>query len=334
MNTKSKTVLVTGGTGFLGSYIIKELVEKGYAVKAIKRESSKIPFYISPSIFEKITWLQGDILDVMSLDDAMNDVDVVIHSAGMVSFTKAERKKMYRINVDGTANVVNMAIEKNIARFIHVSSVAAIGRTKTGGHVDETKKWEKSSVNTHYAISKHRAEIEVWRGIGEGLHAVIVNPSTILGYGDWNATSCRVFKTFYDEFPWYSTGTNGFVDIEDVARATVMLMETDIAEERFIINGDNWKFEQLFNTIAADFGKKGPGKKVTPFLGQLAWRIEKLKSLFTGKKPLLTKETARLAQSNTLFDNAKLLKALPGFSFTPLQESIKNACNKYLDTIN
>jgi len=326
-------VLVTGGTGFLGSYIIKELVERNYPVRAIRRSTSKVPFYIPARIFEKVEWVEADILDPGSLEEAIAGSDAVIHSAAMISFHKADKKKMYQLNMQGTANVVNAAIEKNISRLVHISSVAALGRSKTGGHVNEERKWQESNVNTQYAISKYKAEMEVWRGIGEGLNAVIINPSTVLGYGDWDTSSCRIFKTIYDEFPWYSTGINGFVDIEDVARTTVLLMQSDIKEQRFIANGENWTFQQLFNTIADGFGKKHPHRRATPLLGHLAWRLEKFKTLFSGERPLLTRETARVANSYTFFESDKLLKALPQFSFTPLQESIQKTCEKYLHAI-
>jgi len=325
-------VLVTGGTGFLGSYIIKELVERNYPVRAIRR-SRKIPFYIPGRIFEKVQWVEGDILDPVSLEEAMINIDAVIHSAAIISFHKADKKKMYHVNVQGTANVVNAAIEKNISRLVHISSVAALGRSKTGGPVNEEREWQESNINTHYAISKYKAEMEVWRGIGEGLSAVIINPSTVLGYGDWDTSSCRIFKTIYNEFPWYSTGINGFVDIEDVARTTVLLMQSDIREQRFIANADNWSFQQLFNTIADGFGKKHPHRRATPLVGSLAWRMEKFKTLFSGEMPLLTRESAKVAHSHTFFENDKLLKAFPQFSFTPLQESIQKTCKKYLHAI-
>ncbi len=326
-------VLVTGGTGFLGSYIIKQLVEKGYAVRAIRR-SNNIPAWISKHIFNNVEWVEGDILDVVSLEDAMHGVDAVIHSAAVVSFIKKDRRKMYQANVDGTANVVNIALEKNVRRFVHISSVAALGRTANGGHVNEEKKWEESKVNTHYAISKFKGELQVWRGIGEGLDAVILNPSTILGYGDWHSSSCAIFKQVHDGFDWYTPGINGFVDVEDVARAAIILMESEITEQRFIVNGDSWTFKTLQDTIANGFGVKGPSKKTSPFLLNVAWRLEKMKSLFTGKKPLLTKESARVAQSQTLFENDKLLKTLPAFSFTPLEETIKKACMLYKSVPN
>lgn len=329
MSTK---VFITGGTGFLGSYVIKELVGKGYAVKALRR-STKLPFYISPAIFASVEWVDGDVLDIAALDDAMKGVDVVIHAAATVSFHKEDRARMYKVNIDGTANMVNVAIENNISRFVHVSSVAAIGRSSIGDEVTEDKKWESSSVNTHYAKTKYSAEMEVWRGMGEGLNVIIANPSTIVGYGDWNSSSCSLFKTVYNGFPWYSDGINGFVDVEDTARAIVLLMESSISGERYIINSDNWPFQKLFNSIADTFGTKRPTRKASPFLGQIAWRIEKLKSLFTGKKPPLTRENAKVAHSKTYFSNRKIREALPGFSFTPLDQSIENAGKKYLNPL-
>ncbi len=326
-------ILVTGGTGFLGAYIIKELIEKGHTVRAIRR-TTKLPFFISSSLFEKVEWVEGDILDVNSLEVAMEGIDTVIHSAAVVSFIKNERKNMYHVNVDGTANVVNIALEKNVRRIIYISSVAALGRTAGGGHVDEEKKWEESKVNTHYAKSKYKGEIEVWRGFSEGLNGVILNPSTILGYGDWNNSSCAIFKKVYEEFQFYTGGINGFVDVEDAAKVIVLFAENNITEQRYIVNAENWEFQHLQNSIADGFNKKRPTKTASPFLMNIAWRFEKIKSLFSGNKPLITKESARVAQSKTYFENAKILKDLKGFSFTPLEETIKNACQLYLGTIN
>lgn len=326
-------VLVTGGTGFLGSYIIKHLVEKGYAVRAIRR-NYKLPFWINKEIFDKVEWVDGDVLDVVALEEAMEGVTTVIHSAAVVSFVKEDRKEMYKVNVEGTANVVDMMLEKNVRRLIHISSIAAIGRTARGGHVNEEKKWENSKSNTHYSISKHKAELEVWRGIGEGLEAVILNPGTILGYGDWNNGSCAIFKNVYNEFKWYSSGINGFVDVEDVAKIAVLMMESDITCERYIITGNTCPFKKIQDLMSDAFGKKHPAHRANSFLLGIAWRLEKIKSMFSGKKPLLTKESAKVAMSQTWFENDKLIKNLPGFSFTPLEETIKKACEKYNGTIH
>ena len=329
MSTK---LLITGGTGFLGAWIIKALVEKGYAVRALRRKNP-LPAFIPAHILDKVEWVTGDVLDTASLEEAMEGVTAVIHSAAIVSFIPSERLRMYQANVDGTANVVNAAILKNIQRFVHISSVASLGRTPGGNTVTEEKEWEENKINTHYAISKHMAEMEVWRGMGEGLSTVVLNPSTIIGYGNWNSSSCAIFKSVYNGFPWYTNGINGFVAVEDVAAAAIALLESTVSGERFIVNGDNWSFRQLFDAIADGFNKKRPHREATPLLGEMAWRVEKIKAAFSGKKPLLTKESARVAHSKTHFDNGKLARTLPGFSFTPLQTAIENACNHYLQAL-
>ena len=325
-------ILVTGGTGFLGSYLIKNLVKKGLPVRALHR-TNNFPFYISSDIFSQVEWIEGDVMDIISLEQAMDKTDIVIHSAAIVSFNKRLREKMFQVNVEGTTNVVNVALEKNVNRFIHISSVAAIGRTAKGQTVDEEKKWVTSNLNTHYAVSKQKAEMEVWRAFAEGLPGVIVNPSTVLGFGNWNTSSTAIFKNIYNGFSWYSEGENGFVDVQDVASATVALIDSDITEQRFILNGENWPFRKLFNSIADQFNQPQPHRLATPFLGEVAWRLEHLKSFFSGSIPLLTKESAKVAHSRTFFDNNKILKTLPGFRFTPLQLTIEKACRQYEQAI-
>jgi dihydroflavonol-4-reductase len=345
-NTKGR-VLVTGGTGFLGAYVIKDLVEKGWKVRAIRRSRSlpadklilpqaslpEAPPSAPAALWAEVEWVDGDILDVIGLEEAMEGVDAVIHAAAKVSFSRRDDHELFNTNVEGTANVVNMALAQNIKRFIHVSSVAALGRTGHGEKVTEEKSWEESKWNTRYAISKFRGEVEVWRGMGEGLSAVVVNPSTILGFGNWNHSSCMLFRNAWREFPWYTEGVNGFVDVQDVARAIVALLESDVSGERYILNGDNWTFRHLFESIASGFGKKPPSREATPFLAGIAWRTERIKSLFSGQTSLLTRESARVAQSLTYFDNSKILGQLPGFQFTPLEKTIQEACQDYLRTM-
>jgi len=320
-------VLVTGGTGFLGAYIIKELISKGYAVRAIRRGLT-VPYFIDSSILSQVQWVEGDILDVVSLEEAMTGVESVIHAAGRVSYKPSDSALLYQVNIEGTANVVNGALAQNISKFVHISSIASIGRKGDGTVVDEDKQWEDNKHTTPYAVSKYQGELEVWRGIAEGLPGVILNPSVILGYGNWNNSSAAIFKQVYNQFRWYTNGITGFVDVEDTARAAVLLMESSINGERYIINGDNWSFRQLFNAIADGFGKKRPSTEATPFLSGIAWRLEKVKSWF-GSDPLLTRETAKVGLSATRFSNKKILKDLPGFQFTPLETSITNACKQY-----
>ena len=326
-----QTVFVTGGTGFLGAYIIKNLVEKGIAVRALRR-SATLPAFIPAWVFEKVEWVDGDVLDVVALHEALHGIDGVIHSAAVVSYHAADRARMYQTNVEGTANVINAAIEGGAKRFVHISSIAALGRSAQRGktmNVTEDRVWEDNKSNTHYGITKHLAELEAWRGFAEGLQGCMLNPSLILGFGNWNASSCALFKSVYDGFPWYTTGINGFVGVEDVAEAAVQLLFSDVHQKRFIVSAENRVFQDVFNAIADGFGKKRPHLKATPLLGELAWRAERLKAFFTNKKPLLSKESARVAHSKTGFDHSALLQALPQFSFTPLDDVIKDACAKY-----
>ncbi|HRO83962.1 MAG TPA: NAD-dependent epimerase/dehydratase family protein [Niabella sp.] len=306
------------------------MVEEGHAVRAIKRPTGKLPYFVDSKVLEKVEWVEGDVLDVNALADAMQGIDTIIHAAAVVSFGKADREKMYQINIEGTANVVNVALENGVRRLVYISSVAALGRKKNSTIVDEATKWEDSKSNTHYSITKYRAELEVWRGFAEGLEGVILNPATILGYGNWNDGSCALFKNSWKEFSWFTHGINGFADVEDVAKAAVALMKTDITEQRYLVCNDNWSFKKLFDTIAEGFGKKKPHREATPLLGEIAWRMEKLKSIITGQKPLLTKESAKVAQTETIFDNTKLLKTLPDFKYKPLEATIKDACKKYM----
>jgi dihydroflavonol-4-reductase len=325
-------VLVTGGTGFIGAYIIQNLIQKGYTVRAIRR-SNKLPFFIAKEILDQVEWIEGDVLDVVALDDAMKGIDTVIHSAAVVSFHKKNRQQMYTINVDGTANVVNAALENGIKRFVHISSVAALGRTTKAELVNEERKWEENKNNTHYAISKHHAELQAWRGFAEGLDGVIVNPSTVLGFGDWHQSSCAIFKNAYKEFAWYTNGINGFVGVEDVAEVVVRLLQSGINHKRFIISAENWSFQKLFSTIADGFGKNHPHKEATRSLGNIVWRLEAVRSFLTGSKPLLTQETARISHSKTSFDNTAVLKAIEPFQFMPLETVIKKSCEKYREAI-
>ena len=321
-------IFVTGGTGFVGSYVLKELLSHGYAVRAIRR-SAELPFYLPASLLQQVEWVSGDILDVSALAEQMEGADAVIHCAAKVSFNKKDRHAIFKNNIEGSANVVNAAIEHGIGRFLYVSSVAALGHQQTAESIDEKQEWAQNRFETNYSVSKYYAELEVWRGMAEGLAPVIVNPSTVLGYGDWTKSSIRIFKSVYDGFPWYTRGKTGFVDVEDVARAIVQLLPTEISNERFILNADNWTYQQLFNCIADGFSVRRPYREATPFLAGTAWRMESIKSSFSGKDPLLTKETAAGARNKIQYENGKIRRALAGFEFSSLEKTIQRACDAY-----
>ncbi len=311
-------ILVTGATGLVGSHLLSKLTKSGIPVRALYRSS--IP---QTSWSHKVQWVKGDILDIQSLEDAMDQVQQVYHCAAIVSFSPSQRQHMHQVNREGTANVVNAALEKQIGKLVFVSSVAALGRIRKDEMVHEGMQWTPETSNSEYGKSKFLSEMEVWRGIGEGLNAAIVNPVIILGAGNWEQGSSGIFKSAYDEFPWYTEGVSGFVDVEDVTEAMVRIMNSDIRAERFIISGGNHTYREVFTTIANAFGKKHPHKKVTPLLAAIVWRLEAIKSLFTRKNPLLTKETAHTAQAKVFFNNEKLLQALPGFKYHSLQESVQ-----------
>jgi nucleoside-diphosphate-sugar epimerase len=324
----NKKTLVTGASGLLGVYLIRELLKTNEPVIAIYR--SKIPPQLSPEEQAQVNWIQGDILDVMFLAEVMEDCDKVYHCAGLVSFSPKRIKDLFKINVDGTANVVNACLAAGVSKLIHVSSVASLGRKRNGQTVTENVKWDDNANPSVYGKTKYLGELEVWRGIAEGLNAVIVNPVIILGKGDWHSGSGATFKNAYNEFPWFTEGSSGFVDGEDVAKAMVMLMDSEITAERFILSAENWTYRGLFTAMAKGFGKKPPSRKVTPWLVALVWRLEAIKGWITGQDPLLTKETAETAQQTVKFDNTKILKTLQGFSFKPLQQTIEESCSYYL----
>jgi dihydroflavonol-4-reductase len=321
-------IFVTGGTGFLGSYILQELVLQGKSVRALRRKLS-FPFYLHPGLLEKISWVEGDILDVNGLIENLQGCNQIIHAAGFVSFFPSDKNKLFKINIEGTANLVNAALECGITDFLHVSSVSALGRNEDTSPVDEEKKWPGNNGQSNYGISKYFGEMEVWRGMGEGLSPLIVNPSTMLGYGNWNESSCGLFKTAYREFPWYMEGMNGFADVEDSARAIIGLMNTGVRNERFIVSAENRSYREVFDWMADGFGKRHPSRRAGAFLSGIAWRKEKIKSMFTRIRPLITKESVAIANRLSKYDNGKLLKALPSFHFRSLEDSIFEACLKY-----
>jgi nucleoside-diphosphate-sugar epimerase len=315
-------ILVTGGTGLLGTHLILHLHSLGLRPRAIYR--SQIPDVVK----NKAEWVIGDVLDIISLEEAMNGIKQVYHVAGFVSFNPKHRRTMQQINIEGTANVVNLCLDANIDQLVHVSSAAALGRIRIGKPIDETMNWTEETSNSEYGKTKYLGEMEVWRGIGEGLNAVMVNPVIILGeHGDWTKGSMNIFRNVYNGFKWFNTGITGFVDDDDVSRDMVMLMDSDASAERFVISAENISYQRLFNLAADNFGVKRPYTKVTPFLSEVVWRLEKFKSFFTGSDPLITKESARTGMATVTFNNSKLLETLPSFRYQPLAASVKRICN-------
>jgi len=313
-------ILVTGASGLLGSHLVHELVKQDKKVRSIYRND------IPADMPAGIQWIKADILDIPSLEDAMKDIVQVYHCAAMVSFTPHKKEILHQTNVEGTTNVVNACINNNVQKLLYVSSVAALGRIRENEKINEKMSWTEESSNSEYGKSKYLAEKEIWRATGEGLNAVVINPVIILGAGDWEKGSSEIFKSAFDEFPWYTEGVSGFVDVKDVVRAMIMLMNGAAQNERFIISAENLPYKEVFTEIAENFGKKAPHRKVTALLAAIVWRLEALKAMFNGKDPMLTKETAKTAQAKVYFENKKFLTYAPNFEYTPVKDAIKRIC--------
>lgn len=311
-------ILVTGGTGFLGAELIKQLTNQGLTVRALRREKSKIPELIKDN--ELIEWFIGDINEPSTLEEAFFDVTQVYHCAAFVSLNSKHKKQLFHVNIDGTSNVVNLCIENN-CRLLHVSSIAALGIAKKGKQISERDFWEYNSKAHAYGLSKYEGEMEVWRGINEGLNGVIVNPSVIMGKNAGFEGSGAIFKLVKEGFPFYTNGASGFVDVADVAQSMILLMAAEVTGERFIISSENIHYQDLFTQIAQGFEVKAPTKEAKPWMLGLAWRALKLVSIFTRQEPSITKDTATSSVTLSYYDNTKVIEQA-GMHFKPVNQII------------
>ncbi|RYM35854.1 NAD-dependent epimerase/dehydratase family protein [Brumimicrobium glaciale] len=329
-------VFVTGGTGLLGSHLLVELTQQHDKITAIYRNKLKIntvktcfDYYLkekSAMHFDKINWVECDVLDIPSLEEVIQGHKVVYHCAAIVSFSKRDFNQMMEINRYGTANMVNLALEFGIEKFCFVSSTAAVGNKDIPENVevDENGKWILTDETSGYSVTKYSAEKEVWRGIEEGLNAVIVNPSVIFGAGDWDESSMKIFKTVGNGLKFYSPGANSFVDARDVSKIMVELMNREIFNERYLCIGANVSFKHLFDLIAKELDQKPPSKKVNPILMGITWRLSVLWAVLTFSKPLITKSAARNAFNTIKYSNQKIKNAI-GYEFYSIEETVKNA---------
>lgn len=317
-------ILVTGATGFLGAELIHQLTSQGIKLRALKRRHAIIPDLIRDN--DQIEWIIADINDFSDLEDAFEDVDKVYHCAALVSFNPKDKSKLLRVNIEGTSNIVNLCAAFG-ARLLHVSSVAALGNAKKGALITENDLWEYDAKAHSYAISKYEGEMEVWRGIAEGLDAVIVNPSVIIGAGAGFSGSGAIFKLVKDGLAFYTQGATGIVDVSDVAKSMIALMNSTETAERFILSAENYHYQQLFEEIAAGYGVKAPAREAKPWMLSIAWRAAKLASLFTRKPAALTRDAAKSSLNESLYSNEKIKKTI-GITFKPLTQSIQEICKQ------
>ncbi len=320
-------ILVTGGTGLTGSQIVFDLIQAGEKVRILKRKSGSLHnierLFGGSALPSELSFYEGELNDVFSVEDALEGVDTVYHSAAFISFYKSDREKMMKVNVDGTANLVNLSMKKNVKRFCHISSVAAIGRESDNSFIDEKSVWKNTPEDTNYALSKFRGEREVWRAMEEGLSAVIVNPTIIIGPGDWKTGSSQMFSQISKGLSFYTNGASGFVDVRDVSKAAIALAKSDVTNQRFILNSENVQYRYVFDLIAENLGKKKASIYVTPFMAALGWRLEAVKSFVTGKRAMITKETARSGLLKWNYSNEKI-KSQIGIEFIPVKKAVED----------
>lgn len=337
---------VTGGTGLVGAHLLYKLIEKGEKVRALKRKSSDInqvlktfSYYSKEpkNLFDKIEWVTGDILDCPALIQALQGVTEIYHCAAIVSFERKQREKMIANNVEGTANMVNAAIESGIKKICHVSSIAALGKNENGEPVIEETNWIPSKRISGYSESKFFSEMEIWRGIQEGLDAVIVNPSIIFGPANWNTGSAKMFKTIYDGLKFYTKGITGFVDVNDVTNAMLRLMDDENFEEcknqRFILNAENLSYQQVFNKIADALEKPRPKYYSSNILLGLVWRLASFWEWITRKPSMLTKEAVANSNQAFYFDGSKISRKIT-FHYQSVDEAIHKTSQYFLNDIS
>ena len=328
-------VLITGITGLVGSFTARRFLEAGYKVAGLKRANSDL--LLLQDIENQIVWHEGDILDVMSLEKAMTSIEYVIHTAAIVSFAPKDRAVMFKTNLEGTANVVNLCLEKNIKKLCFVSSVAALGRSIPNENkgqnvisINEKATWEESPLNSNYAKTKYLAEMEVWRAEAEGLNCVVVSPSLILGEADWHKSSTQLLKYVFDEHQFYPQGNLNYVDVRDVAECILKLTISDISGEKFILSAGEVTYKDFFEQVALKFHKKAPSTLLLKSLTSILWRLEAIRTFFTGNTPLITKETALSSSHSFIYQNDKIKQAL-GFEFKSLEESLDRICGNLME---
>ncbi len=325
--SKNQRILVTGGTGVLGAYVVRHLLDVGYTNIEVFTRSSKVTD-LDFAEDERVKFTSGDITELFPLWDCIKEADYVIHAAAIVSFDTREFKKMHTVNVEGTANVMNLSSTLDVKKVIHVSSIAALGRSEKSDMISESSTWVNSKYNSYYGITKYLSEQEVWRSFHEGLSMAIINPSLILGDGDWNQSSLQIFKKAYNGLPYYPTGGTGIVDVKDVSRFIVQLMESPIKGERYILSAGNISYKDIFEKMALGMNRKAPSKPAPKWMLSVLWRVEKIRCLLTRQSPIVTKESLRSTAHQSNYDNSKSM-AFSDFRYRSPDDTIVEYSGKY-----
>ena len=327
-------ILVTGGTGLVGAHLLLQLASNGQKIRALYRTEEAITktrnlfTAKNNSNFDSIEWVQGDITDIPSLEEAFSGIEIVYHCAANVSFEPKDEELLRKVNIEGTANMVNCALDFGVKKFCHVSSIAALGTPKDKEAITEETEWNPEVRHGDYAISKYGAEMEVWRAWQEGLNVVIVNPGVIFGEGFWDEGSGKVFKSVKKGQPFYTKGSVGIVAVEDVVKAMTELMATDINGERYTLISKNFTYKEMLNIIADSMKKSRPSIYASPVMTSIAWRLDWLIASLTGQKRKLTRSMARSSHNAEHYDNSKIIEKL-GFTFGDPEACLKQLSLNY-----
>ena len=324
---KSAIILITGANGLLGSYIIRYLVQNGYQniIGLVRKNANK--GLIDLSELEHVRWIEGDIMDMSQMDDIISNVNYVIHTAAEVHFDTRNKSKLYQVNVEGTVNIVNSSLNHNIEKLIYISSTAALGRIYNHQKIDEDTMWEDTEFNTHYAVSKHQGEIEVWRAHQEGLNVCILNPSLIITPGYFDRSSAGIFSRIYKKMKYYPTGTNGVVGVRDAAKLAILLLESDKSNVRLIACAGNLSYKKLFELVANNFGKHKPSLALTNFKRKIIIVLSKILSI--GGFNLDISKVSLINSSMHFYYNNERSKEMFTFEYRNIENSIFDSCNAF-----
>ncbi len=330
-------IIVTGGTGLLGGHLLARLAGTGKPVRLIVRKGTD-PARLRDvwkhygeeqhGLPEQFEWFEADLTNKVEVYEAFAGASQVYHCAGLVSFSNRNRKQLWETNIEITGNIVNALLEEPACKLVHVSSVAAIRSADHNEVCTEQSGWPVSR-ESMYAATKTRGEMEVWRGICEGLNAVIVNPSIIIGPGNWKKSSAMIFDAIYKGLAYYTRGVTGYVDVRDVVECMIQLMQSDISGERFILNAANLSFQDMFNKVASALNVEAPSCYASPFITSIASRVEWMKTVFTGGEPRITRSTAHSSHTIQLYSAEKIRKAL-NFTFRDIDDTIRYTAECYL----
>lgn len=316
-------VLITGATGFLGTELLQQLIQKEYEVRALYRNEGKIPAQFKNH--PKVQWFPAEINDMEAMEQALEGITQVYHCAAKVAIDEKAKKELFKVNIEGTAQLVDLCLARPHLRLVHVSSVAALSVGLDQEMIDENAKWEFDAKSSMYSISKFESELEVWRGIAEGLQAVIVNPSLIIGGNEAGSLSFQLQQMLKKGFPYYPKGGVGVVDVKDVAQCMILLMESHVSGERYIVSSENYTYQQLFTDFAQALKLKAPQKPIGPFGLTLGYYAGKLLQWFGNQPNPLSKDLIKSVSEKLYFSNAKITQTLQ-YQFIPVKQSIQASC--------